>query len=185
MTTANRIVNGGAEADVGSTNGDQVPATGWTVTGLATPLQYDSSGYPTTTDPGPSDRGANLFIGGADGATSSLTQTISLAAYAAAIGAGRASFTLSGWLGGFESQDDQATLTATFKDTGGATLTTPTIGPVLAADRNEQTGLLFRTATGPVPTNATSVMVTLTMVRVAGTNNDGYADNLSLVLSGI
>ena len=183
--TANLIVNGGAEADVGSTDGTQVPVTGWTVTGLATPLKYDVSEYPASTDPGPADRGTNLFIGGSNGASSSLAQTISLASYAAAIGAGRVSFTLSGWLGGYASQDDDASLMATFKDTGGTTVMTSAIGPVLAVDRNNTTGLLFRTVMAPVPTTARSVEVTLTMTRMSGTANDGYADNLSLVLSGI
>ena len=93
-----------------------------------------------------------------------MTQTINLGAY---------------------SQDDQATLTAVFKDTGGAVLATATLGPVLAADRNGVTGLLFRTQTGTVPANSTSVVVTLTMTRLEGTANDGYADSLALVLTGI
>jgi hypothetical protein len=184
-TTANLIVNGGADAAVGSTDAAPVAVPGWTVTGSATALQYDVSGYPSSTDPGPADRGANLFIGGADGASASLTQTISLAGYAAAIDANKVTFALAGYLGGYSQQDDNATLTVAFENTTGTVLSTATIGPVLAADRGNETGLLLRNATGAVPAAARSAVVTLTMMRTSGTADDGYADSLSLVLTGI
>jgi hypothetical protein len=96
-----------------------------------------------------------------------------------------ATFRLSGWLGGYDGQDDNAVLSVTFKDARKATIgTTTAIGPVLAADRGYISSLVYREATGAVPTGAKSVVVTLTMTRVPpGVYNDGYADNLALVLA--
>ena len=57
------------------------------------------------------------------------------------------------------------------------------IGPVTAAERGNQTGLLLRGVTAlPVPPNTTRIQLVLTMTRAAGSFNDAYADSLSLVL---
>jgi hypothetical protein len=58
--------------------------------------------------------------GGDSNGFSSATQTISLASLSTGINTGHAQFGLSGWLGGYESQNDQEVLTATFRD--GSTL---------------------------------------------------------------
>jgi hypothetical protein len=179
------IINGDAEAAAGSPDGNPVATPSWTVGGEATALQYGASGgYPQATDPGPANRGNNLFAGGANDATSTLTQTISLAAYAAAIDAGHVTFTLSAYLGGFEGQEDNAVLSVSFQN-GTTEVGTGHVGPVTAADRGSVTGLLARTATGAVPAGTRSAVVTLTATRLEGTANDGYADNLSLALTGI
>ena len=99
-----------------------------------------------------------------------------------AINAGNATFTLSAFLGGYSSQDDNAVLSLSFLGAGGGVLGSAQIGPVLAGERNDATGLLLRSATGVVPIGAQSVNVNLQMTRLAGSYNDGYADNLSLVL---
>jgi len=184
-STSNLIVNGDAEQGVGSADGSPVTTPGWTVTGEATALQYGVSGYPATTDPGPTNRGLNLFVGGASDALSTLAQTISLASYATRIDAGQVTFALQGYLGGFESQDDNAALTVSFRNASGTELATATIGPVTSADRSATTGLLFRSTSGSLPVGVRSAVVTLTLTRLEGTANDGYADNLSLVLTGI
>jgi hypothetical protein len=185
-TTAacNLIVNGNAEAAAGSTDGTPLPTPGWASVGQATAAQYGVYGWPAATDPGPTDRGVNLFSGGPADATSSLAQTVNLGSYATSIDGGGVSYQLSGWLGGYAGQDDYATLTLTFQNTAGAALGTATIGPVYASERASISGLLLRSATGLVPVGTRSAGVTLTMVRMSGTANDGYADNLSLVLSG-
>jgi hypothetical protein len=185
--TQNLIVNGNAEAAVGSTNGTAVATPGWIVTGDATALKYGASGgYPIATDPGPADRATNLFAGGNNDATSSMTQSISLASYAAKIDTSSVAFTLSGYLGGYLSQGDGVVVTATFHastDGTGAPLGTATsIGPVTAAERQNITGLLQRGAPGNVPVGARSVTISVTMTRVEGSANDGYADDLSFVL---
>jgi len=57
-----------------------------------------------------------------------------------------------------------------------------TLGPVTPADRGNQTGLLFRELSGYVPTGTTQIQLSLSMERPNSSDNDGYADNLSLVL---
>jgi hypothetical protein len=57
---------------------------------------------------------------------------------------------------------------------------------VTAQDRHEVTGLLPRTTNGRVPRGTRSVLIMLTMTRKAGSYDDGFADNLRLVLrSGV
>ncbi|MDB4987992.1 MAG: hypothetical protein JWN04_3170 [Myxococcaceae bacterium] len=189
-STANLIVNGNAEAAAGSADGTAVSTPPWTATGNATALMYGVGDYPSAAsasepDPGPPDRGTNLFIGGADDELSTLSQRVSLAAYRSAIDAGGVTFQLEGWLGGFGSQEDNATLAVTFRDVNGVALGTGAIGPVTATDRVTVTSLLERSATGVVPKGASTVDVLLTLTRLDGAANDGYADDLSLDLIGI
>ncbi len=60
--------------------------------------------------------------------------------------------------------------------------TTVTIGPVTSADRTNVTGLLERKVTGSVPPGTKQVEVEVLFRRASGAENDGTADNLSLVL---
>ena len=81
----NLIVNGDAEAGTGSSTGDQVvPIPGWIATGGLTVAQYSAvsvtGGLPSSGDPGPHDRGTNLFSGGPTNAYSYATQSINLPA---------------------------------------------------------------------------------------------------------
>lgn len=185
VMTGNLLKNPGAEAGAGSTDASVVAVPDWIVTGLATALTYGVTDYPQASDAGPATRGLNLFIGGANGDSASMTQTVDLSAYTAAIDGGNATFALSGYLGGYASQDDNVTVTVVFKNAGGATRGMATIGPVLAADRNNMTSLLLKSATGAVPTASRSAVVTMTFTRLSGTANDGYADELSFALSGL
>jgi hypothetical protein len=72
------------------------------------------------------------------------------------------------------------TLTVTWKSAAGNVLGHTTIGPVTEGQRKGVTGMLQRSATGKVPTQATQALVMLRMVRKDGEYVDGYADNLSL-----
>jgi uncharacterized protein (TIGR03437 family) len=54
---------------------------------------------------------------------------------------------------------------------------------VLAADRGGNSGLLQRTANGAVPAGARIAHVQLAMTRTDGSDNDGIADSLSLILT--
>jgi hypothetical protein len=184
----NLIVNGNAETGPGSADGTTLPvpnAPGWTLTGNLTVVQYNApGGFPLSTDPGPPARGANYFAGGDNNASSSAAQTINVAAGAATIDAGTAAYSLSAWLGGFSTQDDNATLTVTFRNAGATAIGSATIGPVTAADRGSATGMLLRNAAGAVPAGTRTIDVVLQLTRVSGTYNDGYADELSLVLAG-
>lgn len=193
----NLIVNGNAEAGQGgSTASDVVPVPGWTKSGVSstfTAAKYgtlDQSGapdLPSATDPGPADRGQNFFFGGVNTAattTSSASQVIDVSQIGSAIDNG-ASFDLSGYLGGWQTQNDNAVLKVNFKSATDAVLRTDQIGPVSAADRTNHTGLLFRSVQGTVPAETRRIEVVLQMTRTDTSDSyiDGYADNLSLVLS--
>jgi hypothetical protein len=185
--SGNLISNPGAEAGTGSADGDDIePVPSWTTAAGFTAVQYQTSegNFPSTTDPGPPNRGANFFAGGDTSTTSTATQTIDLTNAASAIAAGGVQYNLCGWLGGFSTQDDNAVLTATFENASGTALGTPAqIGPVTEAQRGGATALVQQSTSGAVPTGATQVVLTLTMTRVEGTYNDGYADSLDLSIS--
>lgn len=181
----NIIVNGNAEQGMCALNASTVitPIVGWTPTGNITPIRYDADGGDlSATTPGPSDAGNCYFWGGSTGAMSSMTQTDDVSAVAALIDSNIVSYDLSGWLGGYAEQNDNAVLSIQFLGMTGNVLGTATIGPVLAVDRNRTSELLFRSTTGKVPVGTRSIMVTLTMTRTDGSDNDGCADDLSLYL---
>jgi len=174
---SNLINNPGADDSLGA-------ISGWTqVSGAMEAVNYGAAGgFPTSTDAGPTDRGANFFGGGNVG-FSEISQTLSLASYQSAISAGDVSFNLSGYFGGFSSQSDFSSLTANFYDSANTLVGSFTIGNVGASDRVNLTGLLSRSGADNVPDAATSVTFLLDATRVEGTYNDGYADSLSFVLS--
>lgn len=182
--TTNLIVNGDAESGAGGDGFQVVPVPGWTTSGNFTVAKYAAVGgsFPTTTDPGPPDRGNNFFAGGT-GASSSATQSIDVLINAAAIDTGNTTFDLTGYLGGFANHGDNATLSITFESATGTALGTASIGPVSAADRGNVTKLLPRGTSGNVPTGTRQIEVLLQITRTTGSYNDGYADNLSLVLT--
>lgn len=182
---SNLIINGDAEADPSAVgNGSDIDVSGWNPeTGAFTIVKYTAGGgYPTTTDPGPANRG-NFFFAGGNSASSSGSQIINVADCATQIDAGNLGFTLSGFFGGFSNQDDNARLNITFRDAANASLGTASIGPVFSADRGATTGLLSRSTNGIVPVGTRVIEVVLQETLTAGSANDGYADNLSFVLT--
>lgn len=182
---ANLIVNGDAEAGPGTPDA-MTPVTdipGWTVTGRYDVVVYGARGdVPGVDDPGPTDRGKNFFTGGFNDAVSTATQQIDVSSQAAAIDAG-ATYTLSGWVGGYATQSDGAVVAIQLTGTNGRGLGQAQIGPVTPSDRGSRTSLLQRSVRGDVPRGTRTIVVTVTMTRRDGAYNDGYADNLSLVLA--
>jgi hypothetical protein len=188
-TGPNLLVNGDAEFADGSISGyDGVTIPGWRTTGVPTIVGYAvGKGFPTASTPGPSDRGAQFFAGGPVG-NATLTQSVNVAAVGGQIDAGGVTYALSGWLGGYSSENSMTTVTITFFNGAGAALGTGQIGPVTAADRGNTTKLLRRTASAAVPTGTRSVGVVVNLAGVPARNaanqyNDAYADSLSLSLS--
>jgi hypothetical protein len=184
--TANLLANPGAEAGPGSADGVviDVPPS-WTTTAGFTAIQYGApGGFPTTAQSATIGGGRNFF-GGGNTALATATQTVDVFSATSQIDAGQAQATLSGYLGGFSSQDDNMTVTATYLNahSNGTSLGSLRIGPVTASDRGGQTELLRRVASGRVPRGTRAVQVVMTATRLAGTSNDGYADNISLTLS--
>ena len=177
----NLILNGDAEAGPGSQNDAQVASIpSWTNTG-ANVIVY-TSGYGLDTGSiVPPGVGKNYFSSGKT--NSNLTQTVNLSTAAAGIDAGTAVYTVSGYFGGYSDHDDYGSLTVTYLGASNNSLGAVTIGGVKSADR-ENTGLYFRRQIGLVPIGARSATVTLSFtLAVAGSNNNAYADNLSLVLN--
>lgn len=136
--------------------------------------------FPTQTSPGPSNRGANFFLGGT--ANAAISQRIDISNLAADVEDPGVDFALSGWFGGAGAQNDAATLSARFFGQTGTVLGQTSIGNVLAADRSGVTGLAFREANGVLPAGTRYVEFELTNRVVTGVN-DASADNLSFVLT--
>ena len=180
---SNLIQNSGAELGAGSADClVAISVPGWTIAGSVSICRYGPAEIETTA-PGPPDRGANFFSGGPDNASSSLAQRIDISGNAAAIDAGTLAYTLSGWLGGWDVQDDSATLTITFRNGANGSLGTARIGPVNSNERPFGSGFVQKTATGTIPAGTRNLDLVLLFNRSSGVYNDGAADNLSLVLA--
>jgi hypothetical protein len=181
----NLILNPGAELGPASVSGnDLLPVPNWIISGNFTVVAYDSS----FAAPGPVF-GGNFFSGGpatrsdASNPSSTATQIIDLSALATHIDTGAVAAELSGYFGGYGEQNDRASLRATYLDGSGNQLGNLSIGNVLAVDRTNHTALLFRGGTNAVPAGTRTVQLVLAMTNDSGFYyNDGYADNLSLVL---
>jgi hypothetical protein len=180
----NLVFNGDAEYGRGfNTGGTQQYAAGWEDPGPGgvTQITYQAgNGYPSLTDPGPTNRGKNFFSGGTN-ASSTMTQRIDVSNLAATIDAGTLDFTLSAWLGGFSSQTDSATVIAHFLNAANSEIGGAQLNAVTAADRGNTTKLILRDRIGDVPLLTRSVVIELVATRATG-ENDGYADNISFVL---
>jgi hypothetical protein len=189
----NLLINPNAEAGTNSPEtGDIVFVPGWDTTGNFTVISYEaghSNGFPGFDDPGPAERGTNYFAGGPGGTTSTASQTIDLLSLAALVDVGAVNCGLSGYFGGWVYQLDNARLTASFQDANSNTLGALTVGPVYPDDRtndlgtsNSLTGLFYREDQINVPVGTRWIQAVLKMTHHAGPYNDGYADNLSLML---
>jgi hypothetical protein len=180
----NLVVNGNAEANRGSDDETVVVRpSDWKTSGQFGVFQYGGIfGFPDRNVPGPPDRGRNFFTGG-DAAISTATQTIDVAPIAATIDAGRVRYVLSAWLGGYDAQSDDATVDAFFLGGPSHALGSARLGPVTSADRGERTSLVARSHAGTVPAGTRAVRIVLTAKRIVGTSNDGYIDDVALVLA--
>lgn len=180
----NLVFNGDAEYDHAhqdfsydkSVSGWEDPAGSNSVT----VLEYGApGGFPTNGDPGPGDRGDNFFSATQSSSSATLTQLLDVSDIAGSIDADDVDFDLSAYLGGYNSQEDNSVFTSRFLNEFGSEISQVSIGPVTAADRSGQTGLLFRQALGDVPVGTRAIEFVL-----RSTDNDGYADNLAFSISG-
>ncbi len=181
----NLVRNGGAENGAGSLSGAFVGVPNWQSRGgqLLTVVPYGVPGFPSATDAtAPLTPGRNFFAGG-DSAAAVAVQDIDLSAFATSIDAGTAAYDFSADLGGFADQEDNATVEADFLDQTSNLLMLTTLGPVTAADRGNVTGFLHQDSTGMMPAQTRTVELFITLTRVSGSYNDGYADNVSFVVT--
>lgn len=179
----NIVVNGDAESGPGATNDSTtVPIPFWDQTGLFTALRYNTPTFPSNSSPGPPNRGNNMFAGGPNNSVSGATQMITLTQGWPVFDGGQARYVLTAWLGGNGGQDDTMIVTATFNDVMGESLATATINGPTAVQRNNVTGLFFRSRMGLIPAGTRSINIALFSTRRFLPYNDGYADDISLVL---
>ena len=181
----NLIFNPGAELDSPATSQHiHRSLAGWHNPGPGgvTAVAYGSpNGYPTPLDPGPDTRGKAFFCGGGADRTIAV-QRIDLTPLADVIDAPNAFYTLSASLGGYAAQDDSALIRVRWLDAHDKLLGTTQIGPVTASDRKNTTGLLPQQTTDTPPKMARYAEVEIECHKAAGGGNDGYADNLSLII---
>lgn len=185
----NLVRNGGAEDDAGISdpNGTTHP-TWWTAVGttpFALVFLYGApGGYPTAATPGSPRRGKNFFYAGNVERAQAAQDVVLPESVVADVDGGRVVYTLSAWLGGYEAQRDNATVTLVFLSAAGAVIGSPvTVGPVTANERKNVTAFLRRAETARVPARARTARVVITMLRTEGSSNDGYVDDVSLVLA--
>jgi hypothetical protein len=191
----NLLFNGDAETGVGATDAttvSPVPIPGWTTTSNFTEHTYippgTSSWFPDTTQSPAINGGTQFFAGGPyDGVhnVQTATQDVNVAAAAPEIDAGGVLATLSAYLGGYDSQEDQGKATAIFLGPVSQPLGSLTIGPVTAENRNFTTELLPRSGVGAVPPGTRTIQVVMTARWFEGNYNDAYFDNLSLTLNAL
>ena len=174
----NLIFNGDAEY-AGGYNAIEPNAgiAGWHDTGSMTVVAYGApEGFPGPGDSGAEEGGGFFFCGGKDG-WSSITQTIEVAS----LDQGWYRFEASGLFGGFADQRDIAKMRIEFLGDRGGVMGRAAVGGVTNIQRNSATGLLRRAINGPVPAGTSRIRVTLECEAGTG-DNDGYADNLALVI---
>lgn len=170
----NLVVNGDAESGL----------AGWTAYAEA-PL-FSAAAYGPNwvlpTQPGPTDRGTSLFVGGSV-AYAAAYQQFDVSDNAQAIGTGLVGYALSGWLGGWLDQSDNTMVYVSFLDTLGNLLGSAALGPTTPDGREGQTGLFYMETAGYLPAQTSVIEFALSMERLNGGDNDGYADNLAFTLA--
>jgi hypothetical protein len=183
-TSSNLLLDGdGSAADCSLSGYEETTDPGWTITqGNPNVVCYkNTGGFPSFSTPG-AQPGNGFFTGGTRG-NSSMFQTVDVSADATAIDAGTATYNLSGWLGGYSSQNDRADVVATFLSSTGGSLGTSEIGPVTNTMRGNKTEFLQQAANGSIPAGTRSIEVTFNAIWTAGQTTDGYGANLSLTVS--
>jgi uncharacterized protein (TIGR03437 family) len=165
----NLVSNGGAET------GPSAPpqsvtlyVPGWSTAG-ATVCPYGGTGWVQVSDPGPADRGVNLFCGAPGGATT-MYQDIDVSPAAPLIDSGQVTYGVSAWLGGVGGRGP--TLTYLFFDWSGKQLApTAQLGPG-SGDLTETTN----SATIPAGTRRVNITVNFP-------NFNAIADDIAFTLA--
>jgi uncharacterized protein (TIGR03437 family) len=171
----NLIANPGAETGASVAPGSiaqNVP--GWSTANGASVTPYGGSGWIGLTDPGPADRGVNLFSGFSSSATS--YQDLDVSGATTLIDAGQVTYQVSAWLGGtagvvaptltyqfFDWSGKQLAATAQF---GGSSLT------------HGAPGLAEAAASGMLPAGTRRVHIGL-----AFTSTNAMADDIAFTLA--
>jgi hypothetical protein len=181
----NLVFNGDAEYDRGF---NEIPfdqyISGWNDPGpdQMTSVQYNApDGWPTSNDPGPPNRGNACFTGG-QSPLSNMTQTLDLSPVRNSLLTGNVRFEFEAWIGGYGTQEDYAEVRLEFLSSGGQLLSSALLPRATAAQRQNRTALLRRSAAGSVPASTAQVRFSVNVVRMAGSWADGYTDNIQFRL---
>jgi hypothetical protein len=155
----------------------------WVDDGVATVYTYDATpneAFPRSDyDPVPDNCGRNFFVGVDD---NEIYQDIDVRNLKYLIDGKGVSFTLSGWLGGYENHQDSLLVLAVFRNDRGEEIFRSSIGPVDPLERKKKTRFVFKETGGDLPAGTESIRVILRTKRDNGIA-DAYADNLELRLS--
>lgn len=128
--------------------------------------------------------GKHFFAGGVSGNSplSTASQVVFVPAAFRKAGV-KATVTLSADLGGYGSQLDNASVTATFRSTTGSKLGALRVGPVSPGRRGGATKLVPVAKKVRLPAGTGSIEVVITANALSGGYSDGSADNVDLRLS--
>jgi len=184
MFNKNIIKNGDAEAgpSIAGEGKRQVPNYWTDVEGqMWISIYGEGAGGSEIAEADVRGEGENYFWGGKN-TNSTIEQLVDLSSIEQEIDAGKVSYELSGLLGGYRSQNDRAKLVVDFLDANHDVIQSTQIGFVTAGDRDNDTRMVRRESTGIVPVNTGIIRFRLIALLEAGANNDGYADDLSMVL---
>lgn len=182
----NLIVNASAEFGPISPDGSPVASIpGWLNKGNITVVRYGAGGiFPSAAKPGPPNRGLAFFCGGPQSPSPAITQVVDLSAFARIIDQGQATFRASAYLGGGGTDEDLAYFFVLFqKPNGDSVYVTSLFGPNSLARAN-QTGLFPFSDSQPIPPDVRFATVVLQFTLASGTYSNGYADDLTLTVSG-
>ncbi len=174
---ANLIGNPGAEAGAGGGGGVIRPIPAWIPTS-----NFSVAAYPTWVSIAEAARiggGDNFFCGGLSTSSSGASQLIDVSPLSAEIDSGSVTATLSAYLAGYSTQGDNGRVVATFQDGLGASLGEVQVGPQAGSRQI----WVFHESSASVPGGTRQIEVKMIATRTAGSNNDAYFDNLSLVLT--
>jgi len=185
-TGTNLLENPGAEVgDASAAGWDAVTIPGWQVlSGLPTVVRYGTPGFPLRRNPGPKDRGRQLFAGGAGG-SAELVQVVELNSPSGTPLGPKVRYVASGWFGG--PPRSHASAEVRFLSSNHQSLGVARFGPVTAR------GLESRLATGILPPGTRELEFTV-VLATSLTDYDGpnapqvgydwaVADDLSLGVS--
>lgn len=179
-TSPNLVRNPGADlAPGGSPTGADIDIPMWGDI-YATAVKYDTPRFfPTSSTPGPANRGTSFFYGGSFNGDSQIQQIADISKYATKINAGGVKISVVAWLGGIGNNNDVCNFnlklvnqaeTAILKRID---LTGPT-----AFERGGQTKFLKRSATVAVPKLTRKMSMEFRCDSDGTGANTGIADSL-------
>eukprot|EP00759_Apiculatamorpha_spiralis_P010314 PhF_6_TR17086/c0_g1_i5/m.26236 len=172
---SNLVLNPGAETN---------DLTSWTITpspsGETWSDPYTSSGNTFSSVGG--FVGNYFFRGGSSYSKSGMYQDIDVSSLASDFSVYHVKATLSALIGGYDTQTDFATVSAECYDKKGNQLSVFTIGPVNPVDRGYISKLIRCKGSMDIPRGATRIRIDVYMEGIAGSNIDGYVDDINFIL---